>query len=238
MAMYGTERAGALRKFISSFPASARIGEARTRIALDEAAAGEAALASDDVAAAAVHFQAAVDDSPQAMPDEVLDVLLKAPAQHFFRGATGQAFAISKGVERGSAGNAARLLKAATFYMSIENGADTKRLAQQAIALEPTSAAAYEVLGLAHRMEFDLEGSAAAYAKLLEIDPGSLQGRRGLAEMKRSLGKADEAVALYREILCRTPLIPLHNDLSYRSTMQENAPMRTASCCRTRGEAE
>jgi tetratricopeptide (TPR) repeat protein len=58
-------------------------------------------------------------------------------------------------------------------------------------------------LGLAHRVDFELEESAAAYAKAIELQPDSLTARRGLAEMDRSLGKPDEAIGLYREILAK-----------------------------------
>jgi tetratricopeptide (TPR) repeat protein len=91
----------------------------------------------------------------------------------------------------------------AQFYLSIESGADAKRLAEAAIAAQPDSADAYQTLGLANRMDFDLEASASAYAKALELQPDSVTARRGLAEMDRSLGRSDQAAALYREILAK-----------------------------------
>jgi tetratricopeptide (TPR) repeat protein len=59
------------------------------------------------------------------------------------------------------------------------------------------------MLGLANRVDFQLEESAAAYAKAVELDPETLQARQGLAEMDRSLGKSKDAIALYREILAK-----------------------------------
>src|SRR4029079_451484 len=51
------------------------------------------------------------------------------------------------------------------------------------------------------RVNFDLEESGKAFAKALELDPNSLAAKRGLAETKRALGRSDEALALYRELL-------------------------------------
>jgi tetratricopeptide (TPR) repeat protein len=53
------------------------------------------------------------------------------------------------------------------------------------------------------RINFDIELSADEYAKSVELDPASVASKRGLAEMKRALGKSDEAVALYRELLAK-----------------------------------
>ena len=95
------------------------------------------------------------------------------------------------------------MLSIATFYLSVENGAEARRVAENVIKIDPTSSAAYQTRGLANRIDFKLEESAIDYAKALELEPDSLSARRGLAEMKRSLGKADEAIALYREILAK-----------------------------------
>ena len=62
---------------------------------------------------------------------------------------------------------------------------------------------AYLSLGLAERIDFQLEDSATAFAKAMELDPESDTARRGLAEMKRALSKPDEAAELYRQILAK-----------------------------------
>ena len=86
-------------------------------------------------------------------------------------------------------------------FTSASKAADAKRLAEAARSHRPNSATAYQTLGLANRLDFDLEGSANAYAKALELDPASVTAKRSLAEMKRALGKPDEAAALYRDII-------------------------------------
>jgi tetratricopeptide (TPR) repeat protein len=67
-------------------------------------------------------------------------------------------------------------------------------------SLEPNLPAAYQTLGVAHRLDFQFEESVSAYTKALELGANSTISKRSLAEMKRATGKPAEAVALYREI--------------------------------------
>ncbi|MBA2493876.1 MAG: hypothetical protein H0V31_04175, partial [Acidobacteria bacterium] len=100
-------------------------------------------------------------------------------------------------------GNANQLLGLATFYLGTENAAEARRLAEKAIVLKPNLPAAYQTLGLAKRLDFQLEEAANAYAKALELDADSIVSKRSLAEMKRAVGKPTEAIELYREILTK-----------------------------------
>ncbi len=198
------ERISALRKFAAAFPKSSRMSEAVGMIAADEAALGNEKLAAGDPEAALKFFKAAVADAPKPLPEPLfLETLSKFPANLYFRGLRQQSFEIAKSLENKAETNAAQLLKIAEFYISIENGSEAKRLSESALKIDANSSAAYQMLGLADRVDFQLEQSAAAYAKALELEPESLTARRGLAEMKRSLGLADAAVALYREILAK-----------------------------------
>ncbi len=61
--------------------------------------------------------------------------------------------------------------------------------------------AAYHTLGVAYRLDFDLESSIKAFAKALELDSNAVISKRSLAEMKRATGKSEEAITLYREII-------------------------------------
>lgn len=196
------ERVGALKKFEKDFPRSERLGEARNLTASAEAALGSERLAAGDVAGAVSYFQAAVKDAPAPIADELFNKsLVRAPTDLYFRGARTEALEIARSLEEKVAENSSRLLALAVFYLNIESGSAAKRLAEAALKIEPESPAAYETLAFAHRVDFQLEESAAAYAKALELQPESLAAKRGLAEMNRALGKPDEAAALYREIL-------------------------------------
>ena len=200
----GAERIAALRKFIETFPKSKRTGEVSALIVTVEAQLGNDKLAAGDVAGAMEFYRAAVKDAPKPIPDQLFtDTLGKFPANLYFRGARAEALELAKAIEERSDTSVVQLANIATFYMSVENGSEARRVAVGAVRLDPASSVAYQTLGLASRIDFLLDESAAAYAKALELDPESLPARRGLAEMKRSLGKSDEAVTLYREILAR-----------------------------------
>ena len=197
-------RVAALQKFNEAFPKSSKRNDALVLIATARVALGNEKLTAGDIDAAAVLFKAAAADAPKPIPDKLwTDMISTLPTSLFFRGARTQAFEIAKILEEKADANAAQLLGIAAFYMSVEDGTEMKRLVEKAIIIEPNSSAAYQSLGLANRLDFQLDDSAAAYAKALELEPDSLAARRGLAEMKRSLGKPAEAVTLYREILTK-----------------------------------
>ncbi len=199
-----SDRVAALRKFITAFPKSSRLADAQLLIATTETALGHEKLTAGDAPAAAALYWAAVTDAPAPLPEKLFDeTFAKIPANLYFRGARTEAIETAKLMEQKAGTSAAQLLSIAEFYLSIENGSEAKRLAEKAIKLDANSSAAYQTLGLANRVDFLLDDSAAAYAKALELDPDSIAARRGLAEMKRSLGRSDEAAALYREIIAK-----------------------------------
>ena len=198
-----TERIAALRKFVAAFPESAKKADALSLIVTTEAGLGDEKLKAGDVTAAAELYRTAAKDTPKPVPDQLFkDTLTKIPPTLYFGGARDDALEIAKLLEDKTDASSEQLLSIATFYMTIENGGEARRVANAAIALQPSSRA-YQMLGLASRIDFQLDESATAYAKALEIEPDSLSARRGLAEAKRSLGKSDEAAALYSEILAR-----------------------------------
>src|SRR5205085_2860268 len=127
-------------------------------------------LAAGDVPSAAALFKAAVNDAPDPVPHELYtETLSKFPANVFFRGGRDEGREIALLIEPKIRSNAKQLLDLAGFYMSVEDGSGAKRLAEAALKVDPNSAAAYQALGLASRMDFQLDASAAAYAKALEI---------------------------------------------------------------------
>ncbi|MEQ1606067.1 MAG: tetratricopeptide repeat protein [Pyrinomonadaceae bacterium] len=200
----GGDRIAALKRFIKKYPTAKRIPDASALIVTVQTQLGNDKLAAVDVAGAVEYYKAAIADAPKPVPDQLFaDTLAKIPANLYFRGARTEGFELAKAIEAKSASIVVQLLSVANFYMSVENGSEARRVADSAIKLDPLSSAAYQTLGLANRIDFLLDESAAAYGKALELDPESLSARRGLAEMKRAVGKADDAVALYREILAK-----------------------------------
>jgi tetratricopeptide (TPR) repeat protein len=119
----------------------------------------------------------------------------------YFRNQRDAAEDIAKLIEEKISDNPNHLLGLAAFYLGTENGAEAKRITEKVIAIQPESAPAYQSLGFADRLNFDLEASVAAYQKALELNPGSVISKRSLAEMKRATGKSEEAILLFREVL-------------------------------------
>lgn len=195
-------RIAALQKFNETFPKSTRKREALTLIAFLRTDTGNEKLAASETDGAVAVFRAAATDAPKPIPEQLwTEALSKIAANLYFRGARESAIEIEKTLESKADGNLKQLLDIANFYLMIENGGEARRVSLNAIALDPNSSVAYQTLGLANRIDFQLFGSASAYERALELDPTSLDAKRGLAEMRRALGKADESVALYREIL-------------------------------------
>lgn len=196
------ERVKALQKFVARFPNSVEKVRALELIASARAETADAQMRAGNVSGGVRLFKLAVKDAPAPISDKLFaDVILQIPTNLFFRGERGAATEIARAIEVKSEGNAKHLLGLATFYLGTENADEAKRLAEKAIALDANLPAAYQTLGLANRLNFNLEEAANAYSKALELDQNSIVSKRSLAEMKRALGRADEAVALYREIL-------------------------------------
>lgn len=158
-------------------------------------------------------------------------VILQLPTNLFFRNQPKAALEVARIIEEKAEGNPRQLLALATFYLGTENADEAKRLAEKVISVANSNAvvstdananattstattnpasvmlpvesqiAAFQTLGMANRLNFDLEAAANAYAKALELKTDSLVSKRSLAEMKRATGKTEEAIALYREIL-------------------------------------
>ncbi|MBV9243000.1 MAG: tetratricopeptide repeat protein, partial [Acidobacteria bacterium] len=201
-----TERIAALEKFISSFPKSGHLTEAKGLVAAARVEAGNDAVAASNVDVAITEYKAAVDIVPVPVVQGFWDQgLSKIPTNLYFRDRREAAVDIAKALEDKAQGNSGQLLSLAVFYLTIEDGATAQRIAEKAISIEPGSGAAYRMLGLSDRLQFRLDDSAAAFAKALELQPDSVEAKQGLAETKRALGKPDEALALFDEIIAKNP---------------------------------
>ncbi len=198
------ERVKALQKFVKNFPQSSDKRSAQELIVSARAAVADEKLRLSETENGTRLFRLAVAEAPTPLSDKLFsEVLLQFPTNLFFRGERAAALEIARMIEAKAEGNARQLLGLATFYIGVESAAEAERLASKALAVDPNLPAAYQTLALAHRVNFQLEESAAAYAKALELDPESIVSRRSLAEMKRAVGKPLEAAALYREILVK-----------------------------------
>lgn len=198
------ERITALQKFVNDFPESEEKTYALELIVSGRAQIADEKLRLSDTAGGIELFKLAVKGAPTPMSDKLFtEIILQIPNNLFFRGERGAALEVAKKIEEKASGNAKQLLGLATFYLGTENALEAQRLAGKAIEIESNLPAAYQTLGLANRLNFQLEAAAEAYTKALELDENSIVSRRSLAEMKRAIGKPDEAITLYQEILAK-----------------------------------
>ena len=198
------ERISALLKFVRDFPNSTEKIHAQELIVSGRAEFADEKMRSNDTQKGIEIFKLAIKDAPTPISDKLFsEIILQIPTNIFFRGQRTEAVEAAQLIEEKIRGNAKQMLGLATFYIGTENAAEAKRLADKAIELEPNLPAAYQTLGLANRLNFQLEDAVKAYSKALELGPESVVSRRSLAEMKRAVGKSDEAVELYRQILLK-----------------------------------
>ena len=198
------ERITALQKFVNDFPNAEEKTYALELIVSGRAQIADEKLRLSDTAGGIELFKLAVKGAPTPISDKLFtEIILQIPTNLFFRGERDAAVEVAKKIEEKAAGNAKQLLGLATFYLGTENALEAQRLAAKAIEIEPNLPAAFQTLGLANRLNFQLEEAAAAYTRALELDANSTVSKRSLAEMKRAVGKADEAITLYQEILAK-----------------------------------
>lgn len=195
-----------LEQFIKENAGSPALLHAQELLTSARAALGDERLRSGDRAAGVELFRAAVAEAPEAMSDKLFaGVVSQLPANLYVLGERDAAFELARAVEERAKGNAQRLLLVASFYLGTEQSSEAERVAKEAVALAPDSAAAHQTLGTAYRYELRLDDASAEFARALELDPKSSGARRILAELKRATGKAEDALALYREQLSADP---------------------------------
>jgi tetratricopeptide (TPR) repeat protein len=201
-----TEKIEALKRFISGYPDSGSIDQARELLSNTAFSLAQERLAESDVERAVEYFKLAIESAPKPVPDDLFNnYLSRVPGLLFWRGNRAPALEIGRMLESKIDTSPTQLIDLATFHISIENGDDAVRLSELALKAGPPTARAYETLGLANRVNFRLDDAAVAYAKALELDQTSISVRRSLADIKRAVGKPDEAIALYREAIAADP---------------------------------
>lgn len=201
-----SEREKALTDFLEKYPETERSFAVRELIAVARAEQAAAAVEAGNNEDSLRLFSLAVSEAPEPVSEQLFaGVLAQIPNNLFFRGLRNEAYKIAGLMEQKVASDPKKLLGIASFYLAVEDSSAARRLAENAIELDPAIPAAYQTLGLSHRLEFDLEASERAYSRALELDPASMVTMRGLAEIKRAVGKPDEAVRLYDGVIAANP---------------------------------
>jgi tetratricopeptide (TPR) repeat protein len=200
------KRVAALEKFLVDFPTAESRSVAAEALTSARVSVSEAKFDAGDREAAVKFARKAIEEAPVPYPEKLFtDSLAKVPMMLYTHGEASASYEIAAAIEKSAASSAPQLLALANFYLATENGTEGKRLAEAAIKIDERSAPAYQTLGMANRLSFDLEASAAAYEKAAELDPTSSSVKQSLAEMKRALGKPDEAIAIFSSLIEKDP---------------------------------
>src|SRR5690606_12571913 len=198
------DKAALLEKFVAERPESEYLQSARESLVVARAAYAEELLRSGKSDESFALFAKAVTEAPEPIPDKLFDgAIARFPAVLYWSGQRRPAVDLAEVIEKKVSGNATQLRQLAMFYLSIENGSRAKRLAEAAIAIEPSSPA-FETLGLAERFDFNFDAAVAAYRKAVELDPANTAAKLSLAEMLRAQSKPAEAAEIYKAILAET----------------------------------
>ena len=195
------QRVAALKVYLEKFPTSIRKAGVLESIAITRIKLAQDKLTAAETESGIDLLKAAMRDLPVPVPEKLYnDSISKIPTDLFNNGQGAAAVEIARLIEEKVNGNAPQMITLANFFLMTENGDEAKSLAEKAIAISPSSAA-YQTLGLAHRLNFQLDDASQAYGKALELEPGSPSVLRNLADLKRAQKKSDEATELYRQIL-------------------------------------
>jgi tetratricopeptide (TPR) repeat protein len=200
------DRATALKGFLEKFPDSAHKVRAQELLVSARAQEAEAKMQAGDTDGGVALFELAVKESP-APPSEQFfaGVISLIPQNLAYVGQSNAALKIARVIEEKIGSDPNKLLQLAKFYLSVESGADAQRVAEKAVATDANSAVGYEILGQSHRLDLEMEEAAAAYEKGLQTGTRLPSSIMYLADVKRALGKPDEALALYKEALEKQP---------------------------------
>jgi uncharacterized membrane protein YgcG/tetratricopeptide (TPR) repeat protein len=196
----------ALKEFLRTHPDSKSKTRAIELMVSARAALGDEKLGHGEAAAGVEQMFLAISDAPAQMSDKLFfGVIAQIPRNLFVRQEPVAALKAAQQIEAKVAGSAIRLLPLAGFYVEIERGDESARIATQAITLAPDLAEAHNALALAQHISLKLDEAAVEYKRALELNPKTRGARRSLADLDRSAGKFEEALALYREQLTVEP---------------------------------
>ena len=197
-----SEKSAALIKFIAQFPKSEFRLRAMESLAVSRAAVAEQNLIAGNADLAIRLLEVAIDEAPKPYSRRLFDeVISKIPDGLYWRGQGEAAFRLARKIETTLAGEPARLLALAAFYLSVEAAGEAERLATAVIEADPANGSAYVTLAMAYRIGFESEKAEAAYRKAVELAPRDPIARRGLADLNRANGNPAVAIEIYRSLL-------------------------------------
>ncbi|HEY4424131.1 MAG TPA: tetratricopeptide repeat protein [Pyrinomonadaceae bacterium] len=200
------ERAVKLKEFLDAHPDSKSRPRAIELLISTHAGLGDQKLKNGDIAGGIEQMMHAIDEADTSIPEKLFaGVIAQIPTNLYLRGEREAAYKAAQSIETKFGGDPKRLLEMAGFYLSVERGSDTVRVAEGAVKLAPDLAEAHRMLAVGLHISLRLDEAAAEYKKTLELDPTSKVSRGSLADLYRAAGKNEEALALYNEQLAADP---------------------------------
>jgi len=200
------ERAVKLREFLDTHPESKARPRAVELLISTHAGLGDQKLKNGDMAGGIDQMMRAIDEADTSISEKLFaGVIAQIPTNLYLRGEHEAAYKAAQSIETKFGNDPKRLLEMAGFYLSVERGSDTVRVAESAVKLAPDLAEAHRMLAVGLHISLRLDEAAAEYKKTLELDPTSKVSRGSLADLYRAAGKNEEALALYNEQLAADP---------------------------------
>lgn len=200
------ERAVKLKEFLDTHPESKARPRAVELLISTHAGLGDQKLKNGDIAGGIEQMMHAIDEADASVPEKLFaGVIAQIPTNLYLRGEREAAYKAAQSIETKFGSDPKRLLEMAGFYLSVERGGDTVRVAESAVKLAPDLAEAHRMLAVGLHISLRLDEAAAEYKKTLELDPSSKVSRGSLADLYRAAGKNEEALALYNEQLAADP---------------------------------
>jgi len=152
-------------------------------------------------------------DQPATIVDEVLaEVIALAPSHNelsaqgdlaFRAGDLARAESYFREATNLAPNHLEHRLNLAAVLLSAGRGDEARRVLDDAIELDPSSARAWFTLGVLRGRDGDLDGAVAAYRRALEIQPDDSGARQNLANILLRSGRPEAALSEYRRLLAR-----------------------------------
>jgi len=195
------KRAIKLKEFLAKHPNSKARPRATELLISTHAALGDQKLKNGDPRGVD-DLLTAIAETDATMSDQLFSgVIAQIPMNLYLRNEPASAFKAAQAIETKFGSDPKRLLSVASFYLGIERGDEAVRIAEQIVKTAPDLAEAHRVYALGLHLSLRLDEAAAAYKRLLDVDPNSRVARNSLADLNRGIGKPEEALALYTEQL-------------------------------------
>ncbi len=99
----------------------------------------------------------------------------------------------------------ARLGRAAEMALQHGNHALAREYAQRAVEAAPNDPQLWFLLGYAARLDGDYRQAVDAYSHGLQLNPSSLDGQSGLAQVYQLTGRTDEAERILKQVVAASP---------------------------------